>query len=379
MVPRAMLANQTTLLSDQPTEDLTLTEILHAIRHHAGDFFILNANELSTKRIEGQLVTGWCWELAELEMMYWCAMHGYLLQIPTAPPEDPRVHKWVALSQLIKTAVIQCQPIIQTTRTLTTYRRMLEDGTLDPLELDPSPTRLYQAEFQLYGLTPSPNYLFESQRRIRCRTTPIIPKGERKIVCFSDTHGRHEKLVLPEASILICCGDVSQENNPERATLFFEWFVHLPHPTKIFVPGNHDPPEIVEQYTSRVHFLIGETLTVDGLKIYGHPVIPYRPHSLNNSYAISRREMAKLVTIPEDIDLLVTHSPPWGIGDANTPITRARPEESGDLYLRTRVAAMPNLKYHVFGHIHAGVGAYELSAQDTTFINTSGQVTTLYL
>ena len=62
------------------------------------------------------------------------------------------------------------------------------------------------------------------------------------IFAFSDTHGSHRKLQVPEnVDILICGGDVVEDNlEGDEYDDFVEWFASLPCKWKIFVPGNHE-------------------------------------------------------------------------------------------------------------------------------------------
>jgi Icc-related predicted phosphoesterase len=55
--------------------------------------------------------------------------------------------------------------------------------------------------------------------------------------------------------------------------------------------------------------------------------------------------------IPDDTDILVTHTPPVGHGDLCCTGVRA-----GCVELLTTVQQRVQPKYHVFGHIHEGYG-----------------------
>jgi Icc-related predicted phosphoesterase len=63
--------------------------------------------------------------------------------------------------------------------------------------------------------------------------------------------------------------------------------------------------------------------------------------------------------IPDDIDILITHGPPYEILDL-VP-RQGWDENSGCEELRKKVeeiAAKGRLKLHVFGHIHCGYGTH---------------------
>ena len=70
--------------------------------------------------------------------------------------------------------------------------------------------------------------------------------------------------------------------------------------------------------------------------------------------------------IPPDLDLLVTHGPPRGIGD------RAVLGSVGCDDLRAAVlAARP--RAHVFGHIHEARGQYSVPGCPTAFYNAANR------
>ena len=68
--------------------------------------------------------------------------------------------------------------------------------------------------------------------------------------------------------------------------------------------------------------------------------------------------------IPEDTDILVTHSPPLGYGDLN-----GKNERRGCLELLNTIRFRVKPKYHIYGHVHGGHGVR--SNGITTFINAA--------
>ena len=70
----------------------------------------------------------------------------------------------------------------------------------------------------------------------------IIYIGSSRIFAFSDTHGRHRELQVPEnVDIVICAGNAVEDNLVgDEYDDFIEWFAQLPCKWKIFVPGNHE-------------------------------------------------------------------------------------------------------------------------------------------
>ena len=63
-------------------------------------------------------------------------------------------------------------------------------------------------------------------------------------------------------------------------------------------------------------------------------------------------------------DILITHGPPYDIGDLTVCGVKA-----GCPDLRKIILEKIKPKYHIFGHIHEGRGKYVV--ENTTFINAS--------
>jgi Icc-related predicted phosphoesterase len=105
---------------------------------------------------------------------------------------------------------------------------------------------------------------------------------------------------------------------------------------------------------------------IDGLKIYGSP---WQPRFFDWAFNLNRGpEMAeKWKLIPDETNILITHGPPNGILDE---VPRAYgSENAGCEELRKRIQDLPDLKLHVFGHIHCGYGMHKEAG--VTFINAS--------
>lgn len=72
--------------------------------------------------------------------------------------------------------------------------------------------------------------------------------------------------------------------------------------------------------------------------------------------------------IPTDTNVLVTHGPPLGILDKTDGRYHA-PENVGCWDLAKRIRELPELKLHVFGHIHCAYGWEKLAG--VTYVNAS--------
>ena len=212
------------------------------------------------------------------------------------------------------------------------------------------------------------------------------PDNHVRVVCISDTHGLHGKIKrIPPGDILIHSGDFSSNGGIAHVQSFERWFSALPHTHKIVIAGNHEitfQPEFYERNWQRFHHkrldpveikniitesqditYLEDSMTIAmGLCIYGSP---WQPAFCNWAFNLKGGEaaVAKWDEIPEQVDVLVTHGPPFGIGDQCLDGSRA-----GCRHLLSRVQVF-RPKYHVFGHIHEGYGVFTDGA--TTFVNAS--------
>merc|ERR1712012_765273 len=61
-----------------------------------------------------------------------------------------------------------------------------------------------------------------------------------KIVCISDTHGRHADMNIPTGDVLVHAGDFTMFGLVSEIINFNQWLATLPHKHKIVVGGNHE-------------------------------------------------------------------------------------------------------------------------------------------
>jgi len=175
-----------------------------------------------------------------------------------------------------------------------------------------------------------------------------------KITCLSDTHGRHEEVLVPEdTDLLLFAGDAGTWGTEKEMYAFNNWLGKQPG-HKIVIAGNHDrcfEGLRGESLFTNATYLQDTFTGFDGLKIYGSP---WQPEFCNWAFNLPRdgEELKrKWDNITNDVDVLITHGPPQGTLDQ----FECR-EYVGDRLLRNRIAALPNLKLHVFGHIHSAYG-----------------------
>ncbi|KAL2261857.1 hypothetical protein VTK26DRAFT_3149 [Humicola hyalothermophila] len=182
------------------------------------------------------------------------------------------------------------------------------------------------------------------------------------IVCISDTHNSQPK--LPAGDILIHAGDLTQSGSFQELQAAISWLRAQLHPVKIVVAGNHDlllePSKDNGGATDKaaaerkaidwgdIVYLENAETTVTcangrRLRIYGSPRTPRHG---NWAFQYPRDQDVWMGTIPDGVDVLVTHGPPRGHLD----LLRL-----GCVHLlRELWRARPKL--HVFGHIHGGAG-----------------------
>ena len=61
-----------------------------------------------------------------------------------------------------------------------------------------------------------------------------------RIICISDTHGKHRDVELEPADLIIHAGDMSEMGTKEQILDFINWFSSLDYQYKILIAGNHD-------------------------------------------------------------------------------------------------------------------------------------------
>ena len=187
-----------------------------------------------------------------------------------------------------------------------------------------------------------------------------------RIVLISDTHGLHRQLEVPSGDLLIHAGDFTFYSKPPSIVSDFNsWLGSLPHRHKVVIPGNHEfaleEPRNRGAITNAI-LLVDSGVEIEGLKIWGSPVTPLYGGAFGKSRAEDRKK--HWAQIPEDTDILITHTPPFAILDHGGSSER---REGCPQLLEAVFQAMPRL--HVFGHIHAGYGT--LRTPDTVFVNAS--------
>lgn len=186
-----------------------------------------------------------------------------------------------------------------------------------------------------------------------------------KLVLISDTHTCHPD-GLPAGDVLVHAGDLCAKGTLQELSFALAWlrrqrqYRHV-----VFTGGNHDYPleafmkEDAEDkfrhgFCTRrerpwLHYLRDTEVVIDDKRFYG---APWTPRYEDMAFNVSRGPAmaAKWAKIPSDTDVLVTHTPPYGILDYYFD------KRLGCHDLGARLQQLHALKVHVFGHIHSGYG-----------------------
>lgn len=170
-----------------------------------------------------------------------------------------------------------------------------------------------------------------------------------RIDCMADLHGFRPKLA--GGDLLIVAGDLTARDTPKEHIEFALWLANQKYDKKILIAGNHDGQMVSWKSMQQddLDYLVDSGTTFQGLKIWGSP---WTPTFLNWHFMLDRGEPIKQKwdLIPDDVDILVTHGPPFGVQDQIGKTGCYGCEELREAILRIKP------KLHVFGHIHESPG-----------------------
>lgn len=204
-----------------------------------------------------------------------------------------------------------------------------------------------------------------------------------KIVALADPHGpdymnRHR---LPEGDVLIVCGDLTYTGDLNELRATAAALERQPHAHKIVIAGNHDfclegrkfrLPHINDRIRTEAESILSNAGLVylnqtshhiNGVHFYGTPWTPeYHAWAFNadRNWEGSGR---KWDALPNDVDVLLAHGPPFGYGDLT-----ANNERVGCTYMANAIKTKCP-RFVCYGHIHEDVGTRRLG--QSTLINCS--------
>jgi Icc-related predicted phosphoesterase len=198
-----------------------------------------------------------------------------------------------------------------------------------------------------------------------------------RLVAFSDTHGQHEEVTIPECDVVVFAGDACRYGSRDEFIEFVNWYVKIPA-VRILVPGNHD--FCTQKYLGfgkeaclnrGIFYLADDFVTINGITFYGFPWTP--PYG-NFAWMADEAEMYdKLKKISVDVDVMISHGPPAGILDRSRK-TREFTGSSAIYRFITEEYNWPNkrdrdVSLHIFGHIHENYGRNR--SNGCLFLNSS--------
>lgn len=188
-----------------------------------------------------------------------------------------------------------------------------------------------------------------------------------RVAVTADIHGTPLPPV-PMCDMLIIAGDIGFKESFGRHASFApkqmmgevrHWLERLNREV-VVIAGNHDfdtEPHRQLHDEGLWTYVEDECVEVCGMKIWGSPWAP-----TFGQWAFMANDLAlanKYAAIPNDVDIIVSHCPPYGHGDLvgeRTP----RAKRTGSKSLYDRCKDLPNLKLLACGHIHEQYGIYRV-------------------
>jgi Icc-related predicted phosphoesterase len=188
-----------------------------------------------------------------------------------------------------------------------------------------------------------------------------------KCVTIADTHGMYRDIKIPDGDVLIHAGDITMRGKLSELNDFNDWLGEQPHKHKIIIAGNHDwcferQKEASIKIITNAVYLEDQSIEIEGHLFYGSP---WQPWFLNWAFNLQRGKeiQEKWDLISNDVDVLITHGPAFGILDRNI-----NGENAGCENLLSKIEEI-GPKVHVCGHIHEGYG--QIVRHSIKFINAS--------
>lgn len=196
-----------------------------------------------------------------------------------------------------------------------------------------------------------------------------------KVALISDTHGILLPEIDPDVDFIIHAGDIAPDSwftdrNREKAiAVQHEWFTGPLSPWRDWLAshgkhvyatwGNHDfYGEKIRNLNHKGYtILTNQLIEVGGLKTWFSPYV-----KKIGGWAFGEDDETSVVwgQIPDDTQVIVSHTPPCGLGDLIVAphISWGAYENVGSKRLLNRCMELKDLRLVVCGHIHEGRGIY---------------------
>ena len=267
-----------------------------------------------------------------------------------------------------------------------------------------SHSRRLEDQYTAIGLNGRSNHALDDNRQ---KKTESI-----RIVHISDTHNYHRYIPLPRGDLLIHTGDLCGNYRAPHTTSvvdqfrdFLSWLEERAvqrFDRIVFMAGNHDTyldpvknptlskhvrETLLEPFLTKhrnVRYLCQSGTRYRGLHLYATPTTICRvesanKHMLSNAFERTNKDrFSDWQRIPPNVDILLTHMPPAGIG-LSQHIEHTCPMLTSAVYCgqqangkddggRQQLRRAPRL--HAFGHIHSQFG---LSRHESTILSNASQ------
>lgn len=194
----------------------------------------------------------------------------------------------------------------------------------------------------------------------------INPKVSVTVV--SDLHNRYKQLTLPDSDLLVICGDTTALGRFKEVLALNKWLGKIKDKFDqiLLIAGNHDyffenrSNLEISKYLTNAKYLCNDFFEYKGKCIWGSP---YTPIFLRWAFMMDDKKLKRnWKQMPEELDLLITHGPAYGVLD------RAQGKHLGDPHLYEAIQ-LKKPRYHVCGHIHEGYGIETVA--NTIHVNAS--------
>jgi hypothetical protein len=204
-----------------------------------------------------------------------------------------------------------------------------------------------------------------------------------RIVVISDQHGYLPE--IPPCDLLIIAGDVCPDrfgpfvamHNPDQQKSWFNrsvrsWLARSPATHKVLTWGNHDwcgqtcsfrHDSPAEARTTELQILVDEGTRVPagsaGEATVSVWATPWSNQFMNWAFMKPAPDLETIYAeIPEGIDILTSHQPPYGYGDRYDDVGSGKLEYLGSRELLATIERV-RPKLVICGHIHDGYGRFE--------------------
>lgn len=196
------------------------------------------------------------------------------------------------------------------------------------------------------------------------------------ITFISDLHGHFPE--LEGGDVLVIAGDLTDRDTASDMNKFYVWLNNLDYKKKILIAGNHDnyffhcyKHGIKPFSLPNTEYLCDSGCEYENLRFFGSPWTKsfegMNPRCKAFTVDTEEKLADKFSKIPLDTNILITHSPPYGILDEvvldhnyyrTATLDVLLYDRTGSKSLLDKSHSLPNLKIHCFGHIHENYGIF---------------------